>query len=71
MLQAEAGGRDLKRVPALQTTLLSFSVIGDELRPHQSCRSCKLGPKGLSMQPKTNPVTISTLASLGYYGPRG
>lgn len=49
MLQVEAGGRNLERVPALQTALLTFSVILGGLQPHQSCKSCKPGPKGLSM----------------------
>lgn len=49
MLQVEAGSKNLERVPALQTALLLFPVILAELRPYQSCKSCKAGPKGLSM----------------------
>lgn len=32
MLQVEAGSKNLERVPALQTTLLLFSVILAELQ---------------------------------------
>lgn len=49
MLQVEAGDRNWERVPALQTALLPFSVILGGLQPHQSCKSCKPGPRGLSM----------------------